>query len=342
MKTIYPFHSFLRRNLGMVEQIITAAGLAVLLYGLMWFIPSYPPDWGIVIVAAIFFISIGSPVAGYFLAVLAAAYPLYLVSIYLAVVFLAIAVIGQHAFIQNLGGVLMTLAAPLLNAVYLSWTIPVLGGLWWGPAGGALIGGLAALWMEIVAGMAYLAPDLLNLLGVLPILTNPVAKFASANSLEVFQILFLPLSPDSSTLLYHTLQVALWAFVGWAVGMFNEKDSVQIGRPKSSVFLIGGGILVLAVLQAALNLWLGKPLSDGATTALGFAFFLSFIAAIILEVGQYFVEHPLPAPLPRSAPIQLDVDRAPASPAVMPVPSLPDAERPADDKSDDLIMLELD
>lgn len=340
MKVIYPFHGFLRRHLGMVEQVITAAGLAVLLYGLMWFIPSYPPDWGIVIVAAVFFISIGSPVAGYFLAVIAATYPLYVVSIYLAVVFLAIAVIGQHAFIQNLGGVLLTLASPLLNAIYLSWTIPVLGGLWWGPAGGALMGGLAALWMEVVAGMAYLPPDLVNLLGVLPILTNPFAKFASANSLETFQLLFLPLSPDSSTLLYHVLQIALWAFVGWAVGMFNEKDSVQIGRPKSSVFLVGGGILTLAILQVALNFWLGAPIAEGAQTALGFAFFFSFIAVIVLEVGQYFVEHPMPVPVPRSAPIQFEVDDVPASPAAMPVPPLPDM--PADDKSDDLIMLELD
>ncbi|MBI5951502.1 MAG: hypothetical protein HY865_07575 [Chloroflexi bacterium] len=337
MKTIYPFHSFLRRKLGMVEQVITAAGLAVLLYGLMWFIPSYPPDWGIVIVVAVFFLSIGSPVAGYFLAVLAAAYPLYLVSIYLAVVFLAIAVIGQHAFIQNLGGVLMTLAAPLLNAIYLSWTIPVLGGLWWGPAGGALMGGLAALWMELVAGMVYLAPDLLKLIGVLPVLADPVAKFASANSLETFQILFLPLAPDSSTLLYHTLQVALWAFVGWAVGMFNEKDFVQIRRPRSSVFLVGGGILVLGILQVALNLWLGSAISADVQTAIGFTVFFSFIAAVLLEVGQYFIEHPLPAPVQRSAPIQLDVDNTPAA---MSVPTLPDA--PADDKPDDLIMLELD
>lgn len=339
MKTIYPFHSFLRRNLGMVEQIITAAGLAVLLYGLMWFIPSYPPDWGIVIVVAVFLISIGSPVAGYFLAVLAAAYPLYLVSIYLAVVFLAIAVIGQHAFIQNLGGVLMTLAAPLLNAVYLAWTIPVLGGLWWGPAGGALMGGLAALWMEVVASLAYLVPDLLNLIGVLPILTNPIAKFTSANSLETFQILFLPLAPDSSTLLYHTLQVTLWAFVGWMVGMFNEKDFVQLSRPRSSVFLIGGGMLVLTVLQVGLNLWLGFPIAKEAQTAMGFAFFFSFIASVLLEVGQHFIEHPLPAPVQQSAPIQLDVDNAPAA---MPVPPASAPDAPADDKSDDLIMLELD
>lgn len=340
MKTIYPFHSFLRRNLGMVEQVITAAGLAVLLYGLMWFIPSYPPDWGMVITAAVFFISIGSPVAGYFLAVLAAVYPLYLVSIYLAVIFLAIAIIGQHAFIQNLGGVLLTLASPLLNAIYLSWTIPVLGGLWWGPAGGALMGGLAALWLEIVAGMAYVQPDLMNMLGILPVVTDPFGRFASANSLEVFRILFLPLASDSSTLLFHILQIAIWSFVGWAVGMFNEKDSVQMRRSRSSVFLVGGGILVLAVLHIALNFWLGSPIADSAWTALGFTVFFSFIAVVVLEVGQYFFEHPMPVPVPRSAPIQFEMEQTPAGPSPMPVPPLP--EVPADDKSDDLIMLELD
>jgi len=337
MKKMYAFHSFLRRHLGTAEHVISAAGLAVLLYGLMWFIPSYPPDWGIAIVGAVFFISIFSPVAGYFIAVAAAVYPLYLVSLYLAVIFLAIAILGQHLFIQNLSGVLLTLASPLLNAIYLSWTIPVLGGLWWGPAGGAAMGGLAALWMEIIAGLTYLPPNLVNLLGILPISTDLVERFARANSLETLQIIFLPLAPDSSALLYHILQIAIWAFVGWTVGMFNEKDSAQLNRPKSSVFLVGGGMLLLGVLQTALNLWTGAPITAAAQNALGFAFFFSFLAAIALEVGQYFIEHPIAAPAPRSAPIHLETGNAPNA---MPLPPLPEIS--ADNKSDDLIMLELD
>jgi hypothetical protein len=188
--------------------------------------------------------------------------------------------------------------------------------------------------------MAYVPPDLVNLLGILPVIKNSFGQLASANSLDVFRILFLPLAPDSSTLLYNILQIAIWSFVGWMVGMFNEKDSVQVHRPKSSVFLVGAGIFTLAVLQILLNLWLGSPITSSAQAALGFTAFFSFILVVALEVGQYFFEHPLPVPVQRSAPIQFEVDHAPSSPSPMPVPPLP--EMPADDKSDDLIMLELD
>jgi hypothetical protein len=339
MKFIYPVHSYLRRHFGMVEQIITAAGLAAILYGLMQLLPSYPPDWGIVITGAVFFLSIVSPVGGYFLAVLAAAYPLYLVSIYIAVIFLAIAVIGQHVFIQNLSGALLSLASPLLGAIYLSWTIPLLGGLWWGPAGGALIGGMAALWAELIAGMAGLPPNLINLLGVLPIVNDSFGRFASANSLDVFRILFLPLAANSTTLLYHILQIVIWAFVGWMVGMLNEKDWVQFRRPNSSISIALVGVLTLTVLQISLNLWLGAPISGGAQIALGITAFLTLIAVIMLEFIQHFFEHPLPVPAQQSTPIQFEMNNAPGS-SPMPVPTLP--EMPDGEKSDDLIMLELD
>jgi hypothetical protein len=339
MKFIYPIHSYLRRHFGMVEQVITAAGLAAILYGLMQLLPSYPPDWGIVITGVVFFLGIVSPVAGYFVAVLAAAYPLYLVSIYIAVIFLAIAVIGQHAFIQNPSGALLSLASPLLGAIYLSWTIPLLGGLWWGPAGGAIIGGVAAFWMELVAGMAYLPPDLINLLGILPVITDPFGRFASANSLEVLKILFLPLASNSSTLLYHILQIVIWSFVGWMVGMLNEKDWVQFRRPKSSISIAVVGVFTLVALQILLNLWLGSPINGNAQIALGLTAFSSLVAVIMLEFIQHFFEHPLPISIPQSAPIQFEMEGA-SSPNPMPVPALP--EMSEDDKSDDLIMLELD
>jgi hypothetical protein len=326
----------------MVEQIITAAGLAAILYGLMQLLPSYPPDWGMVITGAVFFLAIWSPVGGYFLAVLAAAYPLYLVSIYIAVIFLAIAIIGQHVFIQNLSGALLSLASPVLGAIYLSWTIPLLGGLWWGPAGGALMGGIAALWAELVAGMAGLSPDLVNQLGILPIIIDPFRHFVSANSLDVFRILFLPLASNSSTLLYHILQIAIWAFAGWMAGMLNEKDWVQIHRPRSSIPIVAVGILTLAVLQISLNLWLGTPMTSNAQIAFGFTAVFSFILVVMLEFSQHFFEHPLPVPAQQPAPIQFEMDNTPGitSPTPMPVPTLPEMD--SDEKSDDLIMLELD
>ncbi len=337
MKIIYPAHSYLRRHFSLIEQIITAAGLTALLYGIMRMLPSYPPDWSMVILGAVFFLSIWSPVGGYFLAVLAAAYPLYLVSIYVAVIFLAIAMIGQHIFIQNLSAALLSLASPLLGAIYLSWSVPLLGGLWWGPTGGAVMGASAALWTQLVAGMAYVPPDLINLPGILPVIQDPLGRFASANSLEVLQILFLPLAPNSSSLLHHILQITIWAFSGWLAGMLNEKDWAQIRRPRASISIALTGVLTLATLQILLNLWLGAPLSLNAQIALGITAFSSLAAIIFLEFIQHFFEHPLPTPAQHAAPIQFEIDNTPAP---ISVPTLP--EMSEDNKTEDLIMLELD
>jgi hypothetical protein len=340
MKLTYSFHSFIRRRFALTEQIIAAAGLAALLYGLMQAVPSYPKDWSIAIVGAVFFISIWSPVAGYFLATLAAAYPLYLVSIYIAALFLAVAIIGQHSFIQNLGGALLTLASPLLGAIYLSWSIPLLGGLWWGPTGGALMGGTAAFFAALVAGMAGLSPDLLTLLGILPSMNYLPARFASANSLDVFRILLSPFAPNSSALLHHILQIASWAFVGWMVGALSEKDWAQLRRPKSSVSIIAIGALTLAVLQITLNLWLGSPLPSDVWIALSLTALFSFISVAALEIGQDFFEHPLPI-TQSSARVQFEADAAPLfNPAPMPAPKAPEMTKA--EKPDDLIMLELD
>jgi hypothetical protein len=133
------------------------------------------------------------------------------------------------------------------------------------------------------------------------------------------------------------LQIVIWAFVGWMVGMLNEKDWVQFRRPRSSISIALVGVLTLAVFQILLNLWLGTPISGGVQIALGITAFSSLIAVIMLEFIQHFFEHPLPVPVSQSTPIQFEMDNAPSS---MPVPTLP--EMSEDDKSDDLIMLELD
>src|SRR5512135_2901984 len=95
-----------------------------------------------------------SPPAGYFLAVTAALYPLYTLSLYLAVLFLAVALLGQRVFINNLGATLLVLLAPWLAQYHLEWAAVLLGGLWWGKASGAWIGGLGALWGQVLFGMA--------------------------------------------------------------------------------------------------------------------------------------------------------------------------------------------
>ncbi len=351
MKILYPLHSLTRRNLAFVERALAGAGLSALLYGLMRVVPVYPLYWDVVIAGAVFLLTLASPVAGYFAAVAAASYPLFGVSLYLAVLFLAIAIIGQHVFINNLGGTLFTLASPLLGSIYLAWTIPLLGGLWWGPVGGALMGALGALWGLLVAGMAGLKPDWINLYGVLPILNRLPERFAQAGSLEAIRLLFVPLAPDSTYLLYCLLQIGSWALVGWSVGMLSEKDWAQYHRPRSGMIIALGGALALAILQILLTMWLRMPLSAEAEIGFGLTTLFSGVAVVFLELGQDFFEHPLPIPSNASsarAPRFVAEPAAPASDSAVPVsPSVSSdisksQELRKSDDPDDLIMLELD
>jgi len=338
-RQLYSLHSLVRRNLFMLERVLVAVGLGLMMYGLMQSIRVYPVYWDVVIVGLVFFLTLWSPIAGYFLAVLAAVYPLYSVSLYLAVLFLAVAVIGQHLFIQNLSATVLTLASPLLGGVYLAWLIPLLGGLWWGPLGGALMGAFAALWGQLFAGMAGISPDWITLLGVLPDLRLLTGAYSSANSIETLRLLFAPFIPNSTTLLYYLLQIASWAFAGWLVGMLAGKDWAQYHRPRATIALVAAGAPLLALLHILLAQWLGIPIKPLAWENLLIASLYSALAAMLLEAGAYFFEHPIP--LPRSQEKFVRETPVPSSaPAVSAPVNLPPIEQ--DDKPDDLIMLELD
>jgi hypothetical protein len=222
-----------------------------------------------------------------------------------------------------------------------------LGGLWWGAAGGALMGAGAALWGQIVAGLAGLAPDWINLYGTLPIPAYLPERFAQANSLETLARLFLPLAPDSTYLLYCLLQVAAWAFVGWAAGALAEKDWAIYRRPRSSIIIALVGSSALALMHIGLALWLAMPIRPGAEYALGMTALCSALAAALLEWGEDFLEHPLPAPggQKNARPIQLDPSDAPI-PQTQETPPIP-LENPRttqknNNEEDNLIMLELD
>ncbi len=340
MTFFYSLHSLTRRHLSLLERFFVALGISILLYGLVHSLPVYPLYWDIVLVLAVFALTLWSPLVGYFVAIIVAAYPLYSVSIYVAVLFLAIAIIGQHIFIQNLGGTLLTIASPLLGAIYLPWIIPLLGGLWWGAAGGALMGALGALWGQIAAGMVGLDPDWIRLLGILPDMTYLPQHFATADSLQTLLKLLDPLAPNSTGLLYHLLQVAIWAFAGWLVGMLADKEWMQYRRPKSTVALLALGAPLISLLMILANLWLGTTISTESWAGLGLTTLASAATAAALEAGYDFFDHPLP--LPRKINLEIDREEEPASPQPLPVPQGTSSEPDKDSKPDDLIMLELD
>ena len=289
---------FVRRHLSSIERLLTAAALAFFLYQLLISLPAYPTPWEIVIVTAIFLITLWSPPVAYFLAVLAAAYPIYTLSMYLAALFLAVALLGQRIFIYNLGASLLVLAIPWLVQANLAWALPLLGGLWWGKSGGAWMGGLAALWGQLLFGMMGLSPDWLS------ILSSPLAfdqiegRFAAANSMETLLLIIQPIAPDATILLYHLLQVVLWAMTAGLTGGLAERTWFQQHKPLGNILLVAAGAVILAAGHFALIFWL-EPISSedisGLLSLLAINAILAVLMVGVLELGRDFLEHPLPS-----------------------------------------------
>lgn len=347
MAWLYYPHSFLRRHMVTVERLIVAAGLSAVTYLLMHNLPAYPPYWELALTVIVFGVTLWSPMVGYLLASLAMAYALYSVSLYLAVLFLVIAVVGVRLFANNLGGVLLVLFTPWLGPWYLMWVTPLLGGLWWGAAGGAVMGGLAALWGQVAASMCGLSPDWLARLGTAPGAVPLIERFAQADSLQTLLLILQPLTPDSTTLLYYLLQVVLWTVVGGVLGARIERPSafLQHRQPRGALLMMALGAAALVVGHLALAAWLGVynlQILGSLLEALTLAFMLTVLAVSVLELLRNWLEHPLPAPRPRRRSLRRPTVSSGGPPGANDTPVQPAPTSTDEKDSDDLIKLELD
>jgi hypothetical protein len=368
-------HAFFRRHLSTVERVLVAFGFACAVYSLTAVFPVYPSPWEVVLAVTIFFVMLWSPSVAYFLAVAAALYPLYSVSLYLAVLFLVIALVGQRAFINNLGALLMVLFTPWLAQYHLVWIVPLLGGLWWGKAGGAWIGALAALWSQLLFGMAGATPDLLASLGAIPSVPALAERFHPAGSLDTLLYMVTPFAPNPTLLLYYLLQVILWAMTAALTGGFAERLWVTHARPLRIVVVIFGGAVLLCAGHLSLAAWLEQYAGD-RLYLLAPQIVLDVLVVTLLAAGlegvRDFVERPFPAGASR--PVQTPLfsnllhgverllhkparslsntspDLNPASPSPadggvytpMPVPPELRQQRKKNQKPDDIIKIELD
>jgi hypothetical protein len=291
----------MRRYLSLLERLLVATGLAALVFGVMNGIPVYPPNWDLVIVATIFVVALFWPGAAYFIAVAAVAYPLYTLSLYIAVLFLAVALLGQRVFIHNMGAMILVLASPWLARHNVAWVVPVLGGLWWGAAGGAWMGGTAALWGQVLAGMAGLNPDWLMLIGTSPTVAGVAQRFGEAGSLETLKLILEPLAPNATLLLYHLLQVIVWAAVGGIVGVLADRSWVQGRRPWGTILIGVAGAFALLGAHVGLGMWLEQYSQLSISPMWPTLITATVVVAVVvgaLEGLRDFLEHPLP-PRPR-------------------------------------------
>jgi hypothetical protein len=135
------------------------------------------------------------------------------------------------------------------------------------------------------------------MMGVAPQPAGLFAQFKDANSLETLKLIVTPLAPNPTLLLYHLLQIVLWAMVGGITGGAAERTWTQQKHPWRAVAVGFFAAAALALGNLALAAWLEqyKP-SDFSWIVPGLlesALYAS-LAAAGLEVLRDFAEHPFP------------------------------------------------
>lgn len=298
-------HNLYRRYQTVLESGLTALALGLLITLVLNGLGVYPYNWVVVIGIAVTLLGIRWPLAAYILSVGVMLYPLYTINLYLAVLFMAVAALGQRLFVHYLGATLLVLATPLLAQYHLHWLVPVLAGLWWGGSTGIWVGLLAALWGKILGGMAGLNLDWLVLAGQIPAAAAIEARFEAANSLETLLLLVEPFAATSSVVLYNLLQIIGWGMAGGFVGFLAGRKWVKYRTPWSILVVSAGGGLIMMVTHLGLPYWLGDALSEEAIVALqnptGPLF--SLLIVIIVATLVYSVRETLDLPVAPPRPL---------------------------------------
>lgn len=352
MLFIHTLHDIIRRNLNEVRRFFTATLLAALLHVLMRSLPAFPAYWDVVIVVGVFIAALGWAPIAIGLAGAAAVYALYTLSLYLAVLFLCVLILGYRLFIRDLTATVMLFSAVWFVYFSAAWSLPLLMGLWFGRRNGFFLGMSAALWGLLLFGMSGLSPDFLVLLGFLPEMQAVSARFAGAGSLAALQLLVSPLVANPTVFLYTLLQIALWGGLAALAGDLSERGWFQ-RRLRWLVLLAVFAPLMLVSLHSALALWLERisltDLQNLWQSSLPLSLLVSAALPITLSALQDFFEHPLPSgALSRRKPPL--VSATPPTPTGAGLPASPESPKVAnssqkdekDGGENDLIMLELD
>jgi len=319
---------------------------AVLLAWLFWAadqtIGAYPYEWRLFLTSLLAVAAAYALPWGYGLFIVVLFYPLYTISIYLAVLALAFLVPPLFYMTDDLTAVLLILASPALVPYRLAPAVPAFAGLWWGEGLGTFVGVATAWWLQILAAMTGRAPDLSQLGGQKWAWSLLIERFQQANSLQTLQWALGPLAPDPHTFLRYILQVIGWGLAGYLVGLVRP-------RVRRSWRGAPWGSLVVVPLLTALGLFLGYAGLPMAfrLQAPGFVPWSSLIDGLAggaVAAGVMILYHYLTGPVRHAAfpsPSALDT-QPPIPPSRHPAPSIPRPTVRADEPQDDIIMIDLD
>lgn len=352
-----PLFSLYQNNRATINRVISAAWLSGVIWLTLGGLPAYPAEWRAVIAAGVLTVGLWTVEWAFYIAVLALLYPLYLISIYVMVLFLAVAVLLRPVIITHFNQTLLVVSVPLLARVRLEAVPALLAGLLWGAGNGMWVGSLAALWFKLLGGMSGLDVDLGVLIQRTLLFSPPLNadvimdRFHTANSLETLQRLVEPFVatnsvPSSTMALSHLLQILIWGIAGYLVGATTRRRWIDERGLLGRVFCL----LVGAALLSAGNLWVPiwlelrpettdfEMMAQVIPTVVDGLFAISVVA--LFDVGRRLLNRPLP---PRR---RRKVVREPAGPAIesrRPVPLPRQLSEPVrSDKDDDVIMIELD
>ena len=273
------------------DRLVLAAGWAGLYWlcsGIEPWVGAYgaataalPPQLPAVVTALILVAGLFSPLAAYLILIVGVAYPLYLISIYVMALAVAVLVLIAPLLVARADRgawplALLVLSAPVLAPFHLTPALSLLAGLWWGRTSGAVAGGLAALWLKICAGMSGTWPDLWDLNGWRMPFGPLYERFHAANSLQTVLRLVqplvgrlgsglgiepvlpgtLPIQPGMAVL-FHVLQVLSWAAAGYVVGALLDLIRMRRVTFDGDGAVPGGGAAALSLGPGIVLIWAG-------------------------------------------------------------------------------------
>ncbi len=326
------------------DRLVPSLGMALLFVLVNQATGVFPRDWLWFIAGGIVLAGLIAPVAGYVLFVLALAYPLYSISIYVAALALSILILLAFFVTRYFSALVLILAIPLLVTFRITWAVPLFAGLWWAESGGVLVGMMGAFWLKIFAGMCGATPDFIQLSGQTLATSQLIDRFHTANSLQTLLWMTEPLAPDSQTLLLHIVEILGWGLAGYGVGLMRRRMEGMSRRNLGLLAAIAVGFLGMGMGSLGLPMILGLRHASDLPISLLLDFLLECGKSGVIVLGLYGVSRYLARPAVLPTPSQIRSDRSFVQPVPEPAPQpwVPSQPRVEKDEPEDIIMIDLD
>lgn len=345
-----PLLSLYQNNRTNINRAISATWLSGIVWLTLGALPVYPAEWQAVIAAGVLTVGLWTVEWAFYIAVLALLYPVYHISIYVMVLFLAVAILLRPVVVARFNQTLLVISVPLLAQVHLEAVPALWAGLVWGAGGGMLVGGLAALWFKLLGGMSGLDIDLGVLISSPLSVSTIMDRFHMANSLETLQCLVEPFAPSSTVALSHLLQILTWGMVGYLVGGMVRRGWMDERGALGRVICLVAGAALLSAGNLWVPVWLGlrpedEVMAQVLPAVMDGLFAVSVVA--LLDGCRHLLNRPLPTRRRRKEHRNAEGRRAQKGwvsegPKPLPLSHRKIPEPVLSDQDDDIIMIELD